>query len=155
MLFKIILVKEIKTMARNNQWWSNAVFCGYLPWIWSMPSSLWWSGSTSSAIWKKKTIKVNKEYGETKKGLHITVKCFILAIYQHCILNLARILSQLLEWLFNNYPLSLNGLRVTIATEAKGQMGYGLRGHEDEGNNCLTKIQLVGQKYRDKTTLAS
>ena len=46
---------------------------------------------------KKKTIKVNKEYGETKKGLHITVRCFILAIYQHCILNLARILSQLLE----------------------------------------------------------
>ena len=104
---------------------------------------------------EKKTIKVKKKYRETKKGLHITVKCFILAIYQHCILNLARILSQLLEWLFNNYPLSLNGLRVTIATEAKGQMGYGLRGHEDEGNNCLTKIQLVGQKYRDKTTLAS
>ena len=25
----------------------------------------------------------------------------------------------------------------------------------DERNNCFTKIQLVGQKYRDKTTLAS
>ena len=24
-----------------------------------------------------------------------------------------------------------------------------------ERNNCFSKIQLVGQKYRDKTTLAS
>ena len=24
-----------------------------------------------------------------------------------------------------------------------------------EGNNCFSKIQLVGQKYRDKTTLGS
>ena len=46
------------------------------------------------------------------------------------------------------------GSESLIATEAKGQMGYGLRGHEDKGNNCFTKIQLVGQKYRDKTTLA-
>ena len=37
-----------------------------------------------------------------------------------------------------------------IAHEAKGRMGYWLRGHEDERNNCFTKIQLVGQKYRDK-----
>ena len=29
------------------------------------------------------------------------------------------------------------------------------RGHEGERNNCFSKIQLVGQKYRDKTTLAS
>ena len=28
-------------------------------------------------------------------------------------------------------------------------------GHEGERNNCFSKIQLVGQKYRDKTTLAS
>ena len=39
--------------------------------------------------------------------------------------------------------------------EAEGQMGYWLRGHEGERNNCFSKIQLVGQKYRDKTTLAS
>ena len=31
-----------------------------------------------------------------------------------------------------------------------------LKGHEGERNNyCFTKIQLGGQKYRDKTTLAS
>ena len=29
-------------------------------------------------------------------------------------------------------------------------------GHESErNNNCFSKIQLVGQKYRDKTVLAS
>ena len=33
--------------------------------------------------------------------------------------------------------------------------GYWLRGHEGVRNNCFSKIQLVGQKYRDKTTLAS
>ena len=33
-------------------------------------------------------------------------------------------------------------------------MGYWLRGHEGERNNCFSKIQQVGQKYRDKTTLA-
>ena len=37
----------------------------------------------------------------------------------------------------------------SIAHEAR------LRGHEGERNNCFSKIQLVGQKYRDKTTLAS
>ena len=30
-------------------------------------------------------------------------------------------------------------------------MGFWLRGHEGERNNCFSK---VGQKYRDKTTLA-
>ena len=43
----------------------------------------------------------------------------------------------------------------SIADEAEGQMGYWLRGHVGERNNCFRKIQLVGQKYRDKTTLAS
>ena len=36
-------------------------------------------------------------------------------------------------------------------------MGSESIAHEGEQNNCffLNKIQLVGQKYRDKTTLAS
>ena len=38
----------------------------------------------------------------------------------------------------------------SIADEAEGWMGYCLRGHEG-----FRKIQLVGQKYQDKTTLAS
>ena len=43
----------------------------------------------------------------------------------------------------------------SIAYEAEGRMGYRIRGHEDERNNCFSKLQLVGQKYQDKTTLAS
>ena len=43
----------------------------------------------------------------------------------------------------------------SIAHEAEGRMGYWFRGHEGERNNCFSKIQLNGQKYRDKTTLAS
>ena len=44
----------------------------------------------------------------------------------------------------------------SIAHEAEGQMGYWLRGHEGKRNNyCFSKIQLVGQKYRNKTALAS
>ena len=43
----------------------------------------------------------------------------------------------------------------SIAHENEGRMGYWLRGQEGEKNNCFSKIQLVGQKYRDKTTLAS
>ena len=43
----------------------------------------------------------------------------------------------------------------SIAHEVEGRMGYWLRGHEGERNNCFSKIQLVGQKYRDKTTFAS
>ena len=34
----------------------------------------------------------------------------------------------------------------SIAHEAEGRMGYWLRGHEGERNNCFSKIQLVGQK---------
>ena len=43
----------------------------------------------------------------------------------------------------------------SIAHEAEGQMGYWLRGYEDERNNRFRKILPVGEKYRDKTTLAS
>ena len=37
----------------------------------------------------------------------------------------------------------------SIAHEAEGRMGYWLRGHEGERNNCFSKIQPVGQKYRE------
>ena len=48
--------------------------------------------------------------------------------------------------LINNYSSSPTGLWVNI---------FLLRRHEGERNNCFCKIQLVGQKYRDKRTLAS
>ena len=35
----------------------------------------------------------------------------------------------------------------SIVHEAEGWMGYWLRGHEGEKNNCFSKIQLVRQKY--------
>ena len=41
----------------------------------------------------------------------------------------------------------------SIAHEAESRLGYRLRGHEAESS--FSKIQLAGQKYRDKTTLAS
>jgi len=34
----------------------------------------------------------------------------------------------------------------SLAHEAVGRMGYWLRGYEGAGNNCFSKIQLVGQK---------
>ena len=43
----------------------------------------------------------------------------------------------------------------SIADEAEGRMSYWLGGHEGERNISFSKIQLVGQKCRDKTTLAS
>ena len=36
-----------------------------------------------------------------------------------------------------------------IAHEAEGWMGYWLRDHEGEKNNCFSKIQLIGKKYRE------
>ena len=43
----------------------------------------------------------------------------------------------------------------SIVHEAQGRMRYWLRGHEGERNNWFSKFQPVGQKYRDKKTLAS
>ena len=43
----------------------------------------------------------------------------------------------------------------SIAHDAEGRIGYWLRVHEGEWSNCFSKIQLISQKYRDKTTLTS
>jgi len=45
----------------------------------------------------------------------------------------------------------------SIAHEAKGLMGYWLRGYKGERNNTCNKIQLVGQKkkYHNKISFAS
>ena len=42
----------------------------------------------------------------------------------------------------------------SIAHEAEGLMGYRLRGHEGERNNCFSKIHLVGQKNIETKHLA-
>ena len=43
----------------------------------------------------------------------------------------------------------------SIAHDAEGRMGHWFRGHKGERNNCFSKIQLVGQKYREEKNLAS
>ena len=43
----------------------------------------------------------------------------------------------------------------SIAHEAEGRMGYWLRGHEGERNNCFSKIQLVFKNTENKKNLAS
>jgi len=42
----------------------------------------------------------------------------------------------------------------SIAHEAEDGMGYWLRGHEGERNNCFSKIQLVDQKNIGTTYLS-
>ena len=37
----------------------------------------------------------------------------------------------------------------SIANSAFSLMRYWLRGHEGERNNCFSKIELAGQKYRE------
>ena len=67
--------------------------------------------------------------------------------------------QHLITWnrLFNNiiFPRSRMDSE-SIAHEAEARMCYWLRAHSgSRNNNCFSKIQLVGQIYRDKTTLAS
>ena len=46
-------------------------------------------------------------------------------------------------------------LTLSLTIIPRGGMGYWLRDHEGSRNNYFSKIQLVGQKYQEKTTLAS
>ena len=59
------------------------------------------------------------------------------------------------QHLFNNYSSSPNGLWVNspLGQRPDGLLTQRLWGREEF--NCFSKIQLVGQKYQDKTTLAS
>ena len=75
------------------------------------------------------------------------------------LLSFSRCSQHLIAWnrLFNNIiiPRSRMGSE-SIAHEAEGRMCYWLRAHlGSRNNNSLSKIQLLGQKYRDKTTLSS
>ena len=38
----------------------------------------------------------------------------------------------------------------SVAHKAEGRMGYWLRSHKGERNNCFSKIQLVGQNIETK-----
>ena len=78
----------------------------------------------------------------------LPVITIILSLAPHVNINMCYVLSTV-YWTI--IPRAQIGTE-SIAYEAKGLMGYWLRGHEGERNNCFSKIQLVGQKYRDKTT---
>ena len=73
--------------------------------------------------------------------------------------NVSRVLQRAVRregcvrWLIKNYSSSPNRLRVN---SQRGRRPNGLLTQRPEGerNNCFSKTQLVGQKYRDKTTLA-
>ena len=43
----------------------------------------------------------------------------------------------------------------SIAHEAEGRMGYWLRGHEGERNNCFSKIQQLVKNIENKKILGS
>ena len=47
----------------------------------------------------------------------------------------------------SHFSWNLTFICLTIIPRAR--MGFWLRGHEGERNNCFSKIQLVGQKYRE------
>ena len=60
--------------------------------------------------------------------------------YRHKMALCSHLQYPICNCVLNNYSSSLNGLLT--------------RSHEGERNNCFSKIQLVAQKYLDKTTLA-
>ena len=60
------------------------------------------------------------------------------------------------QWMFDSC-VALTEKRGFLTIIPRARMGSESRAHEAEGhegekNNCFSKIQLVGQKYRDKTT---
>ena len=42
-----------------------------------------------------------------------------------------------------------------MGSESISHSAFRLMGHEGKRNNCFNKIQLIGQKYQDKTLLAT
>ena len=67
-----------------------------------------------------------------------------LLLYLLCIFKFQAPSSQYLTII----PLALMASE-SIAYSAFGLMGYWLRAHSGSGNNFFSKIQLVGQKYRN------
>ena len=74
--------------------------------------------------------------------MFLKVFCYVLSLFHF------------VKFYLTIIPLALMGSD-SIAHEAEGRMGYWLRAHEGERNNCFNKILLVSHKYQNKTTLAS
>ena len=108
-------------------------------------------------------LSIHASFGLLRISFHVNllhlVACFLFAIIVleleifvlvSCISSLYYSVTRTnIPWNTLNCPIRY----LTIIPRAR--MGYWLRGHEGESNNCFSKIQLVGQKYRGKTTLAS
>ena len=99
----------------------------------SSPNGLWVNGRDP---FNQNSNRSDREKRTTSKGGPIFSKLFRLDRTDP--LSLDR----------NFRKVWLNGSR-PIAHEAEGRMDYWFRGHEGERNNCFSKIQLVGPKYRE------
>ena len=74
---------------------------------------------------------------------------FMMLIYLICLIyHITTFLRQINAIYLTIIPRARMGSE-SIAHEAEGRMGYWLRVHEGERNNCFSKIQLVGKKYRE------
>ena len=74
---------------------------------------------------------------------------WLMLIYLICLIyHITTFLRQINAIYLTIIPRARMGSE-SIAHEAEGRMGYWLRVHEGERNNCFSKIQLVGKKYRE------
>ena len=108
-------------------------------------------------LWAVETLMMSKgisvAYGERLRDCRAV---YVVDAHLFDLSNLSRSTSSRFtsnkRYLFNNYSSSPNGLWVN---SPRGRRPNGLltqRPCECKRNNCFSKIQLVGQKYRDKTT---
>ena len=66
-----------------------------------------------------------------------------------------RLIEQLTRrriFLFLEPERVLSSKSIAMRPSASWAIDLELRGHEAKRNNCFSKMQLVGQKYRDQTT---
>ena len=115
--------------------------------LWKMPCGKCWK-------WHCRETKFRNFLEE-----HPSLKClqrsnFSSRAYTFKISRYASVCSSIQHIYLTIIPRARMGSE-SIAHEAEGRMGYWLRGYEGERNNCFSKIQIVGKKYGDKTTLAS
>ena len=84
----------------------------------------------------------------------LSSSCLLLLCQQSRLSFTCSILAYLRELCMNRVILILRPYNIIKLTKEiinnYSSSQNGLRGHQDESNNCFSKIQLVGQKYREK-----
>ena len=101
-----------------------------------------------------RVLKTFTSQSEESEELVATTLPFFLGWHKACKIKWKLLNPDIFNELLTINPWARMGCE-SMAHSAFGLMGYWIRGHVGERNNCFSKIQLVGQKYRDKTTLAS